>query len=70
MLHWWNDPKKPHERWRAHINTMKSNKGCPALKDAMKKHGVENFKFEVIIICFDEDVERYEREYIWKYNYW
>lgn len=60
--------KDPQERWRAHINTMKSNKGCPALKDAMKKHGVENFKFEVIIICFDEDVERYEREYIQKYN--
>lgn len=60
--------KDPQERWRAHINTMKSNKGCPALKDAMKKHGVENFKSEVIIICFDEDVERYEREYIQKYN--
>jgi len=58
----------PQKRWSAHIHTMKSNKGCPALKDAMKKHGVENFKFEVIIICFDEDVNRYEQEYIKKYN--
>jgi group I intron endonuclease len=58
----------PQKRWNAHIQTMKSNKGCPALKDAMKKYGVENFKFEVIIICFDEDVYRYEQEYIQKYN--
>jgi group I intron endonuclease len=60
--------KDPQQRWNAHIRTMKNNKGCPALKDAMKKYGVENFKFEVIIMCFDEDVYRYEKEYIKKYN--
>ena len=34
----------------------------------MKKHGIEKFKFEILIICFDEDVFKYEKEYIKKYN--
>lgn len=34
----------------------------------MLKHGVENFNFEILIICFDEDVVRFEKEYIQKYN--
>jgi group I intron endonuclease len=58
----------PETRWRGHIQTLKRNAGCPALKDAMKKYGVDKFKFEVLIICFDEDVDKYEREYIKKYN--
>jgi group I intron endonuclease len=58
----------PIQRWRKHIQCLKTNKGCPALKDAMKKYGVDNFTFQVIIICFDEDVHRLEREYIQKYN--
>lgn len=58
----------PEKRWKQHINTINKNKGCPALKDAVKKHGIENFKFEIIIICFDEDRFRYEKEYIQKYN--
>ena len=58
----------PEERWRCHIQTLKNNKGCPALKDAMASYGVENFKFEVLIICFDEDLYRFEIEYIKKYN--
>lgn len=32
------------------------------------KHGVEHFKFEILIMCFDEDVVRFEKEYIQKYN--
>jgi group I intron endonuclease len=35
---------------------------------AFNKHGEESFKFEVIIICFDEDVFKFEEEYIKKYN--
>jgi group I intron endonuclease len=58
----------PEARWKRHLHTLKTDKGCPALKDAMKKYGVDNFKFEVLIICFDEDVHRYEKEYIQKYN--
>jgi group I intron endonuclease len=55
-------------RWRKHINSLKYKEGCPLLKKSMKKHGVENFTFEILIICFDTDVVKYEKEYIKKYN--
>lgn len=55
-------------RWRKHINSLKYKEGCPLLKKSMKKHGVENFTFDILIICFDEDVVKYEKEYIKKYN--
>ena len=55
-------------RWQKHLNSLKYKEGCPLLKSSMKKHGVENFKFEILIICFDQDLVRYEKEYIKKYN--
>ena len=56
------------KRWKKHLNSLKYKEGCPLLKSSMKKHGVENFKFEILIICFDQDLVRYEKEYIKKYN--
>lgn len=38
------------------------------LRDAVKKYGIENFEFSVIIICFDDERFKYEKEYIKKYN--
>ena len=58
----------PEYRWRRHISSIKTNKGCPALKDAVKKYGITKFKFEIIIICFDKDRFIYEKEYIKKYS--
>jgi group I intron endonuclease len=58
----------PEARWRRHILSVKSNVGCPALKDAIKKYGLNSFRFEVLIICFDEDRFIYEKQYIKKYN--
>jgi group I intron endonuclease len=55
-------------RWKQHKNTIKKGVGCPALKDAVKKYGIENFKFDILLICFDEDRYKYEIEYIKKYN--
>lgn len=55
-------------RWKCHIYKMKKNAGCPALTAAMLKHGEENFKFEVICICFDDDLDKIETEYIKRYN--
>jgi group I intron endonuclease len=55
-------------RWRKHINSLRYKEGCPLLKKSMKKHGIENFTFDILIICFDEDVVKYEKEYIKKYN--
>jgi group I intron endonuclease len=60
---------KPEYRWNDHITSMKTGKnGCPLLIECAKKYGIECFKFEVIIICFDEDLDKYEIEYIKKYN--
>jgi group I intron endonuclease len=58
----------PERRWSHHRNSLESAIGCPALKASMKKHGVKKFKFELLIICFDQDVFKYEKEYIKKYN--
>jgi group I intron endonuclease len=58
----------PEARWKQHIQKINKGKGCPALRDAINKYGLDNFKFEVIIICFDEDRYKYEKEYIKKYN--
>lgn len=60
--------KKPENRWRRHINSVKTTKGCPALKDAIKKYGVEKFTFEVIFTCAVEDRYKYEKEYIKIHN--
>lgn len=56
----------PNERWRGHKDSIKSGRGCPLLRGAFNKYGEDAFKFEVIIICFDEDVYNYEKEYILK----
>jgi len=60
--------KDPNTRFKAHMNGIRRGKGCPALRDAVQKHGEKNFKFEVLIICLDEDCYTFEREYIKKYN--
>lgn len=60
--------KDVNSRWQNHIKSIKTNDGATALIGAFNKYGLENFKFEVIIICFDEDRLLYEVEYIRKYN--
>ena len=56
--------KDPEDRWKGHMRAINRNTGCPALRDAIHKYGADNFKFEVLIICFDEDRFIYEKEYI------
>jgi len=58
----------PEERWKGHQTAILRGAGCPALGDAIRKYGVQQFTFEVLIICFDEDRFHYEREYIKKFN--
>lgn len=58
--------KTPEDRWKGHRCLSKSS--CPAIYNAIKKYGIDKFKFEVLIICFDEDRFIYEKEYIQKYN--
>jgi group I intron endonuclease len=58
-----------NRRWNQHKKTIEHNKGyCPALRDAVIKYGIENFIFTVIIVCFDDDRFKYEKEFIIKYN--
>ena len=58
----------PELRWNEHKSKIEKGIGCPALQDAVRKYGINNFKFQVLIICFDEDRYRFEIEYIKKYN--
>jgi group I intron endonuclease len=55
-------------RWVQHKSAIRNGNGCPLLMKAFKKYGEDAFKFEVLIICFDEDVFRFENDYILKYN--
>jgi group I intron endonuclease len=54
-------------RWRAHRSMSPTSIG-KYLLSAYKKYGIPNFKFQIICICFNEDCDRYEEEYIKKFN--
>jgi group I intron endonuclease len=59
----------PYERWNGHKQMFQRTRGgCPALRDAVRAYGIDAFMFEVLIICFDEDCDRWEKEYIRKFN--
>ena len=60
--------ENPEERWKRHKYAISKGVGCPALRNAVIKYGIENFTFEVLIICFDENRYDHEKEYIKKYN--
>ena len=52
-------------RWKQHRETHKNAIGR-YLYSAYKKYGIENFKFQIICVCFDEDCNKIEKEYIKK----
>jgi len=54
-------------RWKQH-KSPKCNTVGRYLSSAYKKHGIDNFKFQIICVCFDEDCNIYEEEYIKKFN--
>jgi group I intron endonuclease len=55
-------------RWSAHKHSLKHNNGCPLLMAAFRKYGIDKFKFEIIVICFDDACYELEKHYIKKYN--
>lgn len=55
-------------RWKGHIRAINRGKGCPALGAAIKKYGISVFRFTILIICFDDDIYKFEPEYIKKYD--
>jgi group I intron endonuclease len=60
--------QQPRRRWTSHKSAIKRNGGCRALKLAINKYGIENFKFEVLTVCLDKDRLAYEKIYIKEYN--
>jgi len=54
-------------RWKYHISNDKRYIG-QILYNAYKKYGNINFDYKIVCICFDEDTNKYEKEYIKKYN--
>lgn len=55
------------KRWNDHKRCKKTSLGT-YIYNAYKKYGNDKFKYQLICICFDEDCDTYEREYIKKYN--
>lgn len=56
-----------NERWKYHKYEDKRYIGL-ILYNAYKKYGHNNFEYKIICICFNEDTNKYEQEYIKKYN--
>ena len=54
-------------RWSAYNNVKKKSIGT-VLYRALLKYKTESFKFQIICVCFNEDCNKYEVEYIKKYN--
>jgi group I intron endonuclease len=56
-----------NKRWKQHKLCSKKYIGTH-LYNAYMKHGIDNFIFKIICICFDDDCNKYEIEYIKKFN--
>lgn len=52
-------------RWKYHL---RNGSNCRLLKNAIKEYGKQSFIFTIICICFDEDLNRFEIDYINKLN--
>ena len=59
--------KDINERWRQHKSCKKDVIGN-YLYNAYQKYGLKNFEYKLICICFDEDCNKIETEYIKKLN--
>jgi group I intron endonuclease len=52
-------------RWKHH-RSMRGN--CRYLKSAFKKYGIDNFDFEMICNCSDEELDKFEIQYMEEFN--
>jgi len=59
--------KNINDRWRQHKSCKKDTVGN-YLYNAYMKYGLQNFEYKLICICFDEDCNKLEKEYIKKLN--
>lgn len=54
-------------RWKQYKKLYKQSIGR-SLYNALVKYDLNNFKFQIVCICFDEDCNKLEKEYIKKFN--
>src|SRR4051812_18136306 len=47
---------------------LEKTDGCRALNNAIRAHGWDNFSKEVLLICPDDDLDRYEARFIAGYG--
>lgn len=57
----------PYDRWKQHLEDSKYNSQNP-IHRAIRKYGLQNFKFRVLEECADDKVEEREIHYIAKCN--
>lgn len=63
----------PNKRWKQHKALANSKKAkedgaYTVLIASIKKYGAENFKVEILLECANEDMNKYEIDYITKLN--
>ena len=59
--------KNLYDRWRQHKSCKKDTVGN-YLYNSYIKYGIHNFDYKLVCICFDEDCNKFEEDYIKKYN--
>jgi group I intron endonuclease len=57
--------KTLEERWKHHCK-MKGN--CRYLKRAFEKYGIDNFVFEMVCNCSNEELDKFEIQYMSEFN--
>ena len=56
--------KDINKRYKEHLN----NKASKNFDQILQKEGIENFTFEILELCKEEDLNKKENEYILKYD--
>ena len=58
-----------YSRWKNHIHSLNGNRSNNTLlQRAWNKYGEDNFKFQILEACAEEDLDEKERAYINLYN--
>jgi group I intron endonuclease len=58
----------PYLRFNEYKRKIEKDIRYSALKDDVQKYGINNFTFEILIICINKDLYKLEIECIKKYN--
>lgn len=63
---YYGSSKNIHRRFIEHKYKLRKNKLNHKMLDLLQKHGIDNFKFEILEHCLPETFEQKEKEYIAK----